>query len=44
MSYIIFFCNYMNVEGISNELYFYLIEQLKGKEYLYDNYINYGDE
>lgn len=39
-----FFCNYMNVEGISNELYFYLIEQLKGKDYLYDNYINYGDE
>ena len=39
-----FFCNYMNVEGISNELYFYLIEKLKGKEYLYDNYINYGDE
>jgi hypothetical protein len=39
-----YLCNYMNVEHISNKLFFYLIEQLKGKEYLYDNYINYGDE
>lgn len=39
-----FFCKYMGIEYISNELYFYLIEKLKGKDYLYDNYINYEDE